>query len=215
MFGKFTVCLFFMAIYASQQAYAGIGVEPYVSISEKKSVKSNRTTGLQEETVVQRQEFGLKGYVSFWTLFKLQLSVGQSEVETTQSENEIVDEYGEIDFAADADLSGQTAGVDSTLIETQRRGKFSLVLDPSFSIFIARAYFGVTAVQRIVEVQQEGITLDKVEPDPTYKPHMGFGLGVRLSPRMYAVAEYEFYLYSFPEMEPFERSLNIGYGISI
>lgn len=200
---------------STKSAKAGVGLEPYVSISEKKTIKSNRETGTQEEKIVQRQEYGIKGYVSFWRLFKLQLSLGQSEVSTTQSETEIVDEYGEIDFAEDADLSGQTEGVDNTLIEGQKKGKFSLVIDPSFSIFIMRAFAGVTAIQRTVEVQQEGVTLDKVVPEPTYKPHMGAGLGVRLSRKMYAIAEYEFYLYSFPEMEPFERSVSISYGISI
>lgn len=200
---------------SSANAYADVGVEPYISISEKKYIKTNRTTNVQEEKVVQRQEYGFKGYVSFWRIFKAQLSLGQSKVSTTESETEMVDEYGEIDFGADADLSGSTPGIDKTVIETQNKGKFSLVFDPGFSIFIARAYAGVTARQRIVEIQEEGVTLDKLEPEPTYKPHMGFGLGVKISPKMYAVAEYEFYLYSFPEMEPFERSVTLGYGISL
>ena len=199
----------------NHEAFARVGLEPYVSISEKKSIKTNKESGLQEEELVQRQEFGMKGYISFWRLFKAQLSVGQSKVSTTQSENELVDEYGEIDFAADADLSGQTPGLDKTLIETQNKGKFSLVFDPGFSVFIARFYGGVTATERIEEIQEEGVTLDKVEPEPTYKPHMGFGAGIRFSAKMYAVAEYEFYLYSFPEMEPFERSVTLGYGISL
>lgn len=211
---KALIVLFSVALVA-ESAFARFGVEPYLSISEKKTIKTNKDTGVQEETVVQRQEYGFKGNLSLSKLFKLQLSLGQSEVSTTQSETELVDEYGEIDFAADANLSGRTPGIDATLIETQRKGKFSVVLDPSFSIFLARAYFGVTATQRIVEVQEEGITLDKVEPEPTYNPHMGFGLGVRISPRNYVMAEYEFYLYSYPEMQPFERSVSIGWGIGI
>ena len=204
-----------LGLFFTGTSRADIGIAPYLSISEKKSIKTNRETGVEEQEIIQKQEYGLKGYVSFWKIFKLQLSVGTSEVTTTQSELELVDDYGEIDFASDADLSGQTAGIDTSLLETQNKGKLSFVLDPSFSIFLTRAYFGVTATQRIVEVKQEGVTLDKVEPEPTYKPHMGFGLGVKLSRKMYAMAEYEFYLYSFPEVSPFERSVSISYGISI
>lgn len=209
------IALYLTLLVFSSLAEAKFSFEPYASISEKKSITSNISDGTQNTKIIMRKEAGFRSYLHFNDTIKLQLSVGQSNVENTQNETDIIDTYGEIDFSADADLSGQTSSIDTTIIETQNKAKFSLIIDPKYKEFIFRGYAGVTAMQRIVEIKQDGTTLDKVNPDPTYKPHMGFGIGYKVTNRTYAIAEYEFYLYSFPEFEPFERSVSVGYGVSL
>ncbi|RZA12750.1 MAG: hypothetical protein EOP10_30880 [Proteobacteria bacterium] len=102
-----------------------------------------------------------------------------------------------------------------SLTETQRIGKFSLMIDPSFSIFIMRAKIGVTARQRIIEKAEAGRPDQKIEAPITYKPHSGVGVGIKFGPKMYFMAEYEMYHYAAPKLEPFERELSVSYNVSI
>jgi len=195
-------------------AYARVEFAPYVSIKSTKSVTPGKNNS-EKESIKQRQEYGIRASVSFWRLFKTQLSVGQSKTTTTQKTSEAVDEYGEIDFKKD--LNMDTSNPDNTmkLTETQRVAKFSLMLDPSFSIFILRAKVGVTARQRIIDKEEVGKEAQNLTEKPTYKPHSGVGFGVRLSPMMYFMAEYEMYHYKFPQAEPFERELSVSYNVAI
>lgn len=202
---------------SSHTALAGFSFAPYVSIKSTKSVtpgKKDKST--ETETIKKRQEYGVRASLSFWKLFKTQLSVGQSKLTTTQKVSAVKDEYGEIDFNEELNMDTSDPDKEIRLTETQNVGKFSLILDPSFSVFIARFKLGITARQRIIDKEEIGVEPVKITDGPTYKPHSGLGVGIRFSPRMYVMAEYEVYHYKYPpDIEPFERELTVSYNISI
>ncbi len=203
-----------LASLAASEAFAKVEFAPYVSIKSTKSVTPGKKN-TENESIKQRQEYGIRAGVSFWRLFRTQLSVGQSVMTTTQKTSEAVDEYGEVDFSKDFNMDTSDPLNEMKLTETQRVAKFSLMLDPSFSIFIMRAKIGVTARQRILQKEATGQEMEKIEAPISYKPHSGVGLGVKFGPRMYFMAEYEVYHYKFPEIEPFERELSVSYNVSI
>lgn len=202
-------------LFGAVPAYAGITFSPYYSVSSTKSIQPNRSEGTETEKTTQREEKGIAAGVSFWKLFSLQLSVGQNFKITNTTENEIVDEYGEIDFASEIDTSTRQPGVATKIKDTQNKGKVTLVFDPGFWIFIARLKAGVTATQRITEVFVDDEKVEELRPNPTYKPHAGVGLGVRLSRQIYGMVEYNFFFYKFPETEPFEREVSVSVAFSI
>lgn len=197
-------------------AQAGVTVSPYVSIKSTKSIKPNaKDKSKENETVKQRREAGLRASVSFFSIMRAQLSVGQNKLTTTSKTQDAKDEYGEIDYEKDLNMSVDDPEQELKVTETQRNAKFSLILDPSFGPLILRAKVGVTGTQRILDTEvtgQEKVTLTK---GPTYKPHSGYGFGIRLSPGMFFMAEYEFFHYKFPEPEPFEREVSVSFSVSI
>ncbi len=201
----------------SSAAFAGLSFAPYVSIKSTKSVtpgKKDQST--ETEVIKQRQEYGLRASLSFWRLFKTQLSVGQSKLTNTQKVSQVKDEYGEIDMNQELNVDTSDPDKQLRLTETQNVGKFSLILDPSFSIFIARFKLGITARQRIIQKDETDVPSVKLTEPITYKPHSGVGFGVRITPRMFFMAEYEVYHYMFPpKLEPFERELSVSYNISM
>ncbi|MEZ4743929.1 MAG: hypothetical protein R3B45_16030 [Bdellovibrionota bacterium] len=195
--------------------HAGITIAPYYSVSSTKSITTKQSQGTETEKISQREEKGLKAGISFWRLFKLQLAVGQNFKTTTTTEQEITDEYDEIDFNSELDTSTRTPGKSTKIKDTQNKAKLSIVLDPGFWIFIARLKAGVTATQRKIEVFEEDQLISKVDPEPTYKPHAGVGLGIKFTRRMYGMIEYNFFFYKFPKPEPFEREAAISFAFSI
>lgn len=197
-------------------AFAGVTISPYVSVKSTKSVKPEKKDKSKEsETVKQRQEYGVRGSLTFWRLFGLSLGVGQSKLTTTHKVRDAKDEYGEINYAEDMNMSTDHPEQEIKITETQRNAKVTVSIDPSFSIFILRAKAGVTAQQRIIETEQTDADPQSKVFGPTYKPHSGFGLGVKFSRKMYAMAEYSFNHYKFPEIEPFEREVTVSFSISI
>ncbi|HYX36462.1 MAG TPA: hypothetical protein VE954_25425 [Oligoflexus sp.] len=201
----------------SSTAWAKVTISPYVSIKSTKSVTpGKKASGTENESLKQRQEYGIQASVSFWRLFKTQLAVGQSRTTTTSKVSEAKDEYGKIDFAQDLNMDTDQPDNEVKITETQRVGKFSLLLDPSFSIFILRFKIGVTAMQRIIEKDELGLPSTSITVGPKYNPHSGFGAGIRFSPRMFFMAEYNFFHYNYPtQIEPFERELSVSYNVSI
>lgn len=211
LFGPVLVAL---ALTCSSSGWARFHFEPYVSLTSNKSITTNRSDGTETEKIRERQEAGIRAGLSFFRLFKLNLSAGQSVLTTTISESEIIkDEYDEINFGSEIDTS--TEGKETKTEETQNKARLSLLFDPGFWIFIARLKIGVTARQRLLKVYQDDALVKNLEPPITFKPHAGVGLGVKLAPRMYFMVEYSFYYYKFPELEPFERAATISYGIGI
>lgn len=196
-------------------AQAGITVSPYVSVSSTKSIKPNKKDGTESEKITQRKTAGVQAGVQFWRLFSLKLSVGQSVTTTTQKVSEVKDEYDEINFEKDASVATDNPDNQLKMVETQRRAGLTVVLDPSFWIFIMRAKAGIQATQRLVHVEEAGKAPVDVTPAPTYKPLAGAGLGVRLSSSMSAMIEYNLFFYKFPEKEPFEREVAVSYTFSI
>lgn len=211
---RILIGLFFLL--SADGVLAGISIGPYASIKSTKSVKPGQKNKQTEtETIKQRNEAGLRASVGFFRLMKLQLSVGQSKLTTTEKTSLVKDEYGDIDYEKDMNMKTDNPDNEIKITETQNIGQTSLIIDPSFSIFILRAKAGVTAQQRIIETEQVGEEKQKLTFGPTYKPHSGVGAGVRLGGRAYFIAEYNFYHYKFPEIEPFERELNVSFGLSL
>jgi hypothetical protein len=197
------------------EAQAGITLSPYVSIRSTKSVNPNKKNGTETEKIRQHQEMGVMAGVSFWRLFRTSLSVGQSKMTSTETTQAAVDEYDQIDYKKDLNMSTDDPTKEVKLTETQNVARFSLMVDPSFWIFIMRAKVGVTATQRIIEKEELGAQTSKVTKGPFYKPHSGVGAGIRLTPSMYFMAEYSAYHYKFPEVEPFERQLSVSYSVAL
>ncbi len=212
---SFAIVLFVWMILPSM-AIAGVSIDPYVSIRSTKTIKpvvGNRSK--ENETTSQRQEAGIRAALKFFRFFGIMASVGQSKLTTTTKTQDAKDDFDEIDYEKDLNVSTDDPESQLKTTETQRNGKLTAFIDPGFWIFILRAKAGVTATQRIMEVEQTG--KDKVTKTfgPTYKPHSGFGFGVRFTPRMFAMAEYNFFHYKFPEYEPFEREVALTYSISL
>lgn len=192
---------------------AGIIFEPYVSIGSTKSLKTNRAKSTETETISERKEGGLKAGIKLGSLFSIYGAVGQSHQTTTSTNSELVDQFDQIDFSKDLDT--RTVGKKTKLMETQNKAKVGIDINPSFWIFIFRTSVGVAATQRLVKAYEDDVLLKELKPDPTYKPFAGAGFGVRLGPKMFAMAQYNFNFYKFPEKTPFEREVNISYGVSL
>lgn len=216
-FGKICrLVMLLMGIATPSLSYAGFDISPYVSVRSTKSVRPDKKNKSNEnETIKQRNEAGIKASLSFWRLFKLGLGVGQSKLTTTEKVSQVKDEYGDIDMQKDLNMSTDDPEASSKITETQNVARFNLMIDPSFWIFIVRAKIGVTAMQRIIESEITGQEKQTLTDGPKYKPNSGLGLGVRLSPKMYFIAEYSAYHYKFPEIEPFERELSVSFNVSL
>ncbi len=216
----FSASLVAAAMAVTTPALAGLSFAPYASIKSTKSVvpgkKSSSADGTETETIKQRKEFGLKATLSFFRVFKTQLSVGQSRMTTTQTVSTVSDEYGEIDLGSELNMDTSDPDKQIKLTETQNVGKFSLMLDPSFSIIVTRFKLGMTARQRIIVKEEVGALQQVITEGPTYNPHSGLGVGIKFSPKMYIIAEYEFLHYKYPtQVEPFEREFSISYNLSL
>lgn len=194
-------------------AHAGIIFEPYVNIGSTKSLNTNKSKGTETEKITERREAGLKAGLKLGKVFSLFAAAGQSTQTTTTSENEIVDQFGQIDFSKDLDM--RTAGKETKIIETQNKAKVGFDLNPSFSIFIIRTSIGVAATQRLLKAYEGSVLLKELSPKPTYKPFAGAGLGVKFGPSMYAMAQYNFNFFMYPKTTPFEREVSVSYGLSI
>jgi hypothetical protein len=199
---------------AGSAAFAGITIAPYASI---KSTKGIAPAGAGSETsdLDERQEYGLRGALTFYSLFSLELSAGQSVKTTTTKVQDAADEYGQINFQKDLNMSTDDPNTSLKITETQKDARFSVTLDPSFSIFILRARAGVQATERIIKSEPAGQPSTTITTGPTYKPVSGFGFGIRPSPSMYFMAEYNMYHYAFPKLEPFEREVAVTYAVSL
>jgi len=200
----------------THQAIAGVSIAPYVSIKSTKSITPNAKDSTQESSKVkQRQEMGVRGSLTFCSLFSLQLGVGQSVLTTTQKTQVATDEYGQIDYKKDLNMSTADAAAEIKITETQRLAKLGLSLDPSFSIFILRAKAGVGATQRILVSEVTAQPKKTSTFGPFYKPYAGIGAGIRFTPLMYFMAEYTFDYYAFPKLEPFQREVTATYAVEL
>ena len=204
-----------LGVLLGEKAYSGIMFEPYYSYRSTKSLDPNRNEGTETETIKNREEKGVRAGLSLFSLFKVSASVGESFTITTSTDKEIVDEYDEIDLQSDLNVDPESETKQLKKKETDTRASLTFSFDPSFSIFIFRVKAGVTARQRIIKVFENDIQVLHEEPPVTYKPNAGVGFGVKLSYNIYAIAEYSFFFYKFPETEPFERSLSLNLGFSI
>ena len=204
-----------MALGATQ-AMATVYVSPYLTIRSTKTANPSKTdSNAEDQNIKQYREAGVSAGIGFWSIFRSSLSLGQAAATATTKKSTLVDQYDEIDFHKDLNMSTDNPDNLIKVTDTQRRATFSLEIDPSFWIFIMRAKAGVTAQQRIVKTEEAGLPSRTVTKGPTYKPLTGVGLGVKLTPNMYFMVEYSAYHYKFPKMQPFERQLTVDYCVSI
>ncbi len=203
--------------------YARISIEPFASVSSTKQIKPDKAgsknasggSATETETIKQRTTYGIRGSIGFFRIMKFQLGVGTNELATTSKTSQAVDEYGEIDYEKDLDMDTSDPDKEVKITETQNKATATLALDPSFWIFMLRAKAGVVATQRKFSKESEGTAAVSYTSPITYKPTCGAGAGIKLGPKMYFMAEYNLFLYKFPDKEPFEREVVVSYGLSI
>jgi hypothetical protein len=196
-------------------AYGRIYVSPFVSVNSTKGIQTSKSSKDKEDvTTTQRTTYGINAGVSFWRIFSLQLSVGRSQLDKTMKTQNAADEYGEIDFEQDLNMDTSDPEAEIRKLEITDKARVGVVLDPGFWIFIARAKAGVQATKRSVELTQNQVTTKEDLPI-TYKPTAGAGFGVRLGPRMKAMAEYNLFFYKFPDTKTFEREVAITYSVAL
>ncbi len=199
---------------STTHAKAGVTFEPYYSLRSNKSIKPGKDN-TESESIRSYEDKGLRASLSFLRLFRFSLGVGQGVGTTTTTQRTLKDNYNEIDFDQELDMSTQTEGTETKMVETQNRAKVNLVFDPGFWIFIARLQAGVTAQQRLVKLYEDGSLVKNLAPPITYKPNAGVGLGVRFSSQVFFMIEYAGYFYSFPKLQPFEREASVSFGVSL
>lgn len=196
--------------------FAGITIEPFASISSTKGISPDRKNKNKEnETIKERQTYGLRFGIKMWRLFNLQLSVGQNQTTTTTKTQNVVDEYEEINFDKDLDMNTGDPDKEQRIKETQKVGRAMVVIDPSFSVFVLRAKAGVQATQREFSREATGEAKTQFVGPITYKPVAGAGAGIKFTPRTFFLAEYSLFFYKFPNTKIFEREVSVSFGVSI
>lgn len=202
-------------VLATPMCLARIYFSPFVSLSSTKSIKPT-ASAQEKQAIKQKETYGVRAGISMWKLLKVEASVGQSKLTSTEKTVDAsVDEYGEIDLQKDADLSTDDPEAEVKTTETTNKARLGIVLDPGFWIFIARAKAGVQATQRIMTLQEAGEEPVTPEIPITYKPYAGAGAGVKLGRMAQFVMEYNFLLYKFPKTEPFEREVSVTFAVNI
>lgn len=209
-------------VISAETAHARISFEPFASVSSTKSIKTdkagkNSTKPAATETAVtkQRTTYGIRASIGMFRILKFQLGVGTNELATTTKVSQAVDDYEEIDYEKDLNMDTSDPDAEVKMTERQKKGTATLVLDPSFSIFVLRAKAGVVATQRETEKEQTGSPKTTYISPISYKPTVGGGAGLKFGPRTYFIAEYSLFLYKFPEKAPFEREVTVTFGVSL
>ncbi len=211
------LCRWMIAVAAftvAAQAHARVEIAPYASISSTKAIKPGEV-GKETSTQKQRTTYGLRANVRMGKLFRFESSIGQSKLVTTSKVQDTVDDLDSIDFERDLDMNTDDPEAEVKATETQIQARVGVSMDPSFSIFVARAKVGVQASQRTMELEQAGAEPSKVTEPISYKPYAGGGFGIRFSPRVYAIAEYTFLFVEFPELKPFMREVTVSMNVAI
>lgn len=215
-----TLCIALFAIALSSEAFAKsasrFSFTPYVSMKSKTVKKKDKNDPTKEvATTRTRTEYGFKAGLRFMSIMKLSLGVGQSSLTKKEEVSELKDEYGEIDFNQDLGTSNHAPTDEITMTETRRNAKLTLSVLPKLGPFIVKAGAGVTAKQRIIASEINGIQQPTLTKGPTYKPHSVVGAGFRIDSKKHMMLEYEMYHYKFPELEPFERAVTLSVTVGI
>ncbi|MBP6217273.1 MAG: hypothetical protein KA436_01655 [Oligoflexales bacterium] len=209
------VLILALSVLGGSQLWAGISIDPFVSVSSTKSITPQAKDKSKEDAKVkQRTMAGIRASISFFRIFKLQLSVGQSTFTTTEKVQNAVDDYDQIDYEKDLNADTRDPSAEIKTSDVMNRAQANVIIDPSFWIFFMRAKAGVTAMQRTVGLEQAGVKTETKTPI-IYKPSAGAGAGIRIGSKMFAIAEYNLFLYKFPEMTPFEREVLVSYGLNL
>ena len=202
-------------LHAAKFKQGPVNIEPYYSIIRNKDKYTEASTGQTVTETRETQEYGLRASLNLGRFFQLTASYGENRSTKTEKATDIEDTFDQIDFQTDLQIDVSDPDADVTVREHQKNAKFKVVFDPSFSIFVFRAYAGMNARWRSLEREQTGLSNVTEEYGPEYDPIAGVGFGVRFNRRTYAMAEYEFMFYDYPEFEPFEQALSVSFGVNI
>lgn len=212
------------AFFVSPEVNAGpLQIVPYASVSSTKAIKPSKvgkkesSTTVTEETVAQRTTYGLRINVRLSRLFNLQLQGGTNKLDQTRKASAMRDEYGDIDFAKDANVDTSAQDATYTYSEEQRLGQALLSIQPSFGqILRVKLGAGVRARERFVNVTDKIKDVKTSIHDPIrYNAVASAGVNVRLLKAFSAMAEYNFYFLKFPKTEPHEQEVAIGFGFQL
>jgi hypothetical protein len=212
---------------ASQVAQAGpVQIMPYASVSSTKAIKPNKvgtkqsSTEATEETVAQRTTYGVRINIRMSRLFNLQIQGGTNKLDQTRKASAMRDEYGDIDFSKDADVDISSQDAEYTYSEEQRLGQVMLSMQPRIGKKNNRIGLkigaGVRARERFLSVTDKTTDTKTDIHDPIrYHAVANAGIQARLLKAFSASIEYNFFFLKFPQTEPHEQEVLVGFGVQI
>ncbi|NBO38697.1 hypothetical protein EBU99_08950 [bacterium] len=205
-------------------AWAGaLQIVPYASVSSTKAIKPNQvgkkasSTEATEETVAQRTTYGLRINARMSRLLSLQIQGGTNKLDQTRKAVAMRDEYGDIDFAKDANVDPSAQDATYKYNEEQRVAQAMLSIQPSLGQMLRiKIGAGVRARERFVNITDNAAGTSKSIHDPIrYNAVASAGFNARLLKAFTATAEYNFYFLKFPKTEPHEQEALIGFGFNL
>lgn len=210
-----------------QTAYAGpLQIMPYASVSSTKSIKPNKIGAKQteaeatEESVAQRTTYGLRINIRMSRLFNLQIQGGTNKLDQTRKASAMRDEYGDIDFTKDANVDTSAQDAEYIYSEEQRIGQVLLSMQPRIgkknNRISIKVGAGVRARERFLSVTDKATDTETDIHDPIrYHAVASAGIQARLLKAFTTNIEYNFYFLKFPETEPHEQEVLVGFGVQI
>jgi len=216
---KLSILLFLLNVASesnAQQSSVQFEFAPYFKLSSTKAIEPNPSNKAEEDFVTkQREEMGIRALLRTSRIFGIEASVGQSTLKVTEKTRFAKDEFDQIDFVEDLNMDTSDPDRDVYTEDQMNVARFGTFIDPSFSIFMVRAAAGVQATQRKFKLGMADAEGESLTTPWKYDPYATVGVGVRFSPAMYAMAEYGFHFYKFPDLEPFSREATISFAIAI
>lgn len=204
-------------------AAGALQIVPYASVSSTKAIKPSQvgkkasSTEATEESVAQRTTYGLRLSVKLSRLFHLQVQGGTNKLDQTRKAVAMRDEYGDIDFAKDANVDTSAQDATYKYSEEQRVGQAKLTIQPRLgNILRLNIGAGVRARERFVNVTDNAAGTTKAIHDPIrYNAMATAGFNARILRAFTANVEYNFYFLKFPKTEPHEQEALIGFGFQL
>jgi hypothetical protein len=206
------------------EAQGRFSIAPFASVSSSKAIKPDKAGQTKDDSaksstsnVNQRTTYGLKIDVRLLSLLTFNVQGGVNNVDNTKKVTGLRDEFGEIDIVEDLNLDPADQNAEYRYQEEQRVATARLLLTPRLGRMLwLKAGAGVRARQRLIKVTDKVSDESQDIKDPIrYHAVATAGAGVRLFGAMSAHAEYNFYFIKFPETEPHEQEVLVGFGVSI
>ena len=201
----------------SALASGRFSIGPFASVSSTKSIKPSADKESSDEVATQRATYGVKLGIGLGRLFSLDIKAGVNEVDRTKKASAMRDEFGDIDFDKDANVDPSSQDATYRYQESQKQGTARLLISPRlFRMVWLDVGAGVRARKRDVMVTDEAAGTKQTIDDPIRYHAIGTaGLRFRLLRAFSGNIEYNFYFLKFPELEPHEQEVAIGFGVSI
>lgn len=204
----------FPKAHAAKMRMGGLTIGPYASVSSTKGIKPKKDATGSNEVATQRTSYGLRVGLNMGRFFSLGVDAGTNKIDVTKKAVATRDEYGEIDFQKDLDTSPSHTN-DYRLQETQYLGKAVLNVHPlTTKILTVKVGAGVRARQRLIKVTDSVVTENSKEVTTpiTYNAVAEASLQARLLKAFSANIKYSFVFIKFPETQPHEQEVSIGFG---